>query len=138
MWLAVLFFVLGQAADQFFCPALEVIADKLNMSHEIAGITVLALGNGAPDVSSTFAAIVNQGDFSIAIGEVFGAGLFLVTVVVSAVAFVGKHIKMDVHSFMRGMFWLLKRELMTFRHHLLPAGMCNGLLHLVGRNHQLV
>jgi len=31
-----------------FCPALQVMAEKMKMSHNIAGVTLLALGNGAP------------------------------------------------------------------------------------------
>jgi len=83
------FFVLGKCADDFFCPILEKLSVKLNMSQEIAGFTILALGNGAPDVSSTFAA-VTSGTFGIAAGELLGAGLFVCTIVVSSVTLVSK------------------------------------------------
>ena len=31
-----------------FCPVLQVMAEKMKMSHNVAGVTLLALGNGAP------------------------------------------------------------------------------------------
>lgn len=45
------------AADRFFCPALEVLADYLRIAPNVAGATLLAFGNGAPDLFTQFAAI---------------------------------------------------------------------------------
>ena len=50
-----------------------------------AGITLLALGNSAPDVFSDLAAVKNADDFALAIGELMGASMFLTTVVLGAV-----------------------------------------------------
>eukprot|EP01102_Stenamoeba_stenopodia_P018129 TRINITY_DN660_c0_g1_i2.p1 TRINITY_DN660_c0_g1~~TRINITY_DN660_c0_g1_i2.p1 ORF type:complete len:555 (+),score=84.29 TRINITY_DN660_c0_g1_i2:944-2608(+) len=49
------------------------------------GITLLALGNGAPDLFSIFAA-VNSGQSGIATGEILGSGNFITTVVMGIVA----------------------------------------------------
>ena len=68
-----LFFMLGTSAEDYFCPTLGVISDVLRLSPDVAGITILALGNGAPDVFSTFVAVTG-GKFSIAIGELTGTG----------------------------------------------------------------
>jgi len=70
-----------------FCPALSVISDSLHLSHNVAGVTFLALGNGAPDIFSVYSAIVNTDDgIKLALGELFGAGTFVTTVVVGAVS----------------------------------------------------
>jgi sodium/potassium/calcium exchanger 6 len=45
------------------------------LSETTAGVTFLAFGNGSPDVFSTFSAM-NQGTFSLAIGELLGAATF--------------------------------------------------------------
>eukprot|EP01094_Clydonella_sp_ATCC50884_P007706 TRINITY_DN1693_c0_g1_i2.p1 TRINITY_DN1693_c0_g1~~TRINITY_DN1693_c0_g1_i2.p1 ORF type:complete len:648 (-),score=135.92 TRINITY_DN1693_c0_g1_i2:47-1723(-) len=82
--LVVLFFMLGTSAEDYFCPTLGVISDLLRLSPDVAGITILALGNGAPDVFSTFVA-VTQMKFELAIGELTGAGVFVSLVVVGAV-----------------------------------------------------
>jgi solute carrier family 24 (sodium/potassium/calcium exchanger), member 6 len=84
-YLLVLFYMLGTTAEDYFCPTLSEISEILKLSPDVAGITILALGNGAPDIFSTFAA-VTQGQFSIAIGELVGAGAFVTMVVVGAVA----------------------------------------------------
>jgi sodium/potassium/calcium exchanger 6 len=46
--------------EYFFVPSLASIADILKLSPAIAGVTLLALGNGAPDVFTSYAALVNQ------------------------------------------------------------------------------
>ena len=33
-------------AEDYFCPVLSIISDRLSLSPEVAGITILALGNG--------------------------------------------------------------------------------------------
>lgn len=102
----VLFYLLGASADGYFCKSLDLIADGLNMSPEIAGLTILALGNGAPDVSSTILSAVT-GNFDMGIGELFGAGLFVTTCVVGAVTFFANDSKLDRHSFLRDVSFYL-------------------------------
>uniref|UniRef100_A0A170V112 Sodium potassium calcium exchanger mitochondrial-like protein n=1 Tax=Triatoma infestans TaxID=30076 RepID=A0A170V112_TRIIF len=45
-----LFIVLSSIADVCIVPCISTIATKLRMSDTLAGVTVLAFGNGAPDV----------------------------------------------------------------------------------------
>lgn len=76
---------MGSTADGYLSPALEKLASTLGFSESLAGVTLLALGNGAPDViSSLSAAGSSSGGISLAIGSLVGAGLF-VSGVVSAV-----------------------------------------------------
>jgi sodium/potassium/calcium exchanger 6 len=56
-WLGLLFSTIGIAASDFFCINLSTIASILGMSESMAGVTLLAFGNGSPDVFSTFAAM---------------------------------------------------------------------------------
>jgi len=101
----ILFYGLGAAATDYFCPALSLIAVYLRMSPDVAGLTILALGNGAPDVSSTFAAVTSH-TFNIAIGELLGAGLFVTTAVVAAVSFASETY-LDRKSFLRDAIFYL-------------------------------
>ncbi|KAG1500047.1 hypothetical protein G6F47_005616 [Rhizopus delemar] len=57
-----------------------MISSKLQLSESMAGVTVLAFGNGSPDLFSTFTAM-NSGSGSLAIGELIGAAFFIVSVV---------------------------------------------------------
>ena len=54
------------------------------MSDNLAGVTVLAFGNGAPDIFSSLAG-VSQRRPGLVIGELFGSALFLSSFVAGAV-----------------------------------------------------
>lgn len=80
--LSFLFSFIGIVASDFFCPNLSTIATYLGLSETTAGVTFLAFGNGSPDVFSTFSAM-NQGTFSLAIGELIGAATFSKSAILS-------------------------------------------------------
>ncbi|KAI9887031.1 MAG: hypothetical protein M1823_001175 [Watsoniomyces obsoletus] len=86
-WLGLLFMTIGIAASEFFCINLNTIAMVLGMSENVAGVTLLALGNGSPDVFSTFAAMSSHSG-SLALGELIGAACFITTVVAGSMALV--------------------------------------------------
>ncbi|XP_033123250.1 mitochondrial sodium/calcium exchanger protein-like isoform X2 [Anneissia japonica] len=89
-WLFFLFISLGATAEDFFCPSLNVISRTLGLSQNVAGVTFLAFGNGAPDIFSLVAAISESknGDAGLAIGALFGAGIFVTTMVAGSIAWV--------------------------------------------------
>lgn len=45
------------AADEFFSVILSQISQDLGLPPRLAGVTLLALGNGAPDLSASIAAV---------------------------------------------------------------------------------
>ncbi|KAK6465178.1 Sodium/calcium exchanger protein-domain-containing protein [Scheffersomyces coipomensis] len=103
----VLFFIaLGLTASDYLCPNLYTLSKFLKLSDNFAGLTLLALGNGAPDVLSTYKAMsLDSG--SLAISELFGASLFITTVVIGAMAIVHPF-KVPKRSFIRDVgFYLL-------------------------------
>jgi solute carrier family 24 (sodium/potassium/calcium exchanger), member 6 len=73
----------------------------------------LAFGNGAPDVFSAIAAIGNSkdGDAGLAFGALFGAGVFVSTVIVGLICFikpftsVQRPLLRDIIFFMIAGFW---------------------------------
>uniref|UniRef100_A0A1W7RA41 Sodium/potassium/calcium exchanger 6, mitochondrial n=1 Tax=Hadrurus spadix TaxID=141984 RepID=A0A1W7RA41_9SCOR len=84
MWLGLLFVALGVTADDFLCPALVVITKTLGLSDNIAGITFLSLGNGAPDIFTSVIGVL-QGRAPMIIGQLFGGGVFVTTVVAGSI-----------------------------------------------------
>lgn len=82
--LLIMFVGLGITADDFLTPSLIVISDSLHLSQNIAGVTFLAFGNGAPDILSSLAGI-QQARPELVIGELFGAGIFVSCVVAGSV-----------------------------------------------------
>ena len=54
-------YLLASTADLYLSPALETLTVKFKLSDSFAGVTMLALGNGAPDVFSAIAAATSSG-----------------------------------------------------------------------------
>ncbi|KAF3850880.1 hypothetical protein F7725_012652 [Dissostichus mawsoni] len=109
IWLLFLFIILGLTASKFFCPNLSAICTSLHLTHN--GVTFLALGNGAPDVFSAMAAFSHPHTAGLAVGALFGAGIFVTTVVAGSVALVkpfavaSRPFLRDVIFYMVAVFW---------------------------------
>jgi len=99
VWLLVLFYMLSQAAESHFCPMLSEISSALRMSPDLAGMSILAFGNGAPDVFSSIAAFQHD-NVGVLIGEMLGAGAFITHVIVGAIG-VSAHVKLRAYPFIR-------------------------------------
>jgi solute carrier family 24 (sodium/potassium/calcium exchanger), member 6 len=115
MMLLFYFYLLGGTAERFFCPALSRISEGLKMSPNIAGVTLLALGNGSPDIFSTIAA-VSQGAFASSLGSQLGAGMFVTTVVAGAVAVAAGNVHATVtrRPFLRDVGFYILALVMVF------------------------
>eukprot|EP01080_Neovahlkampfia_damariscottae_P011021 gene11021-3727_t len=94
-----LFYLLGDTTELYFVPSLEAMSKYLKLSPNVAGVTLLALGNGAPDLSSIIIA-VNAGSDSFGLGAAVGVGLFIVTVVLGVVC-LSSEIKVTRRPFLR-------------------------------------
>lgn len=99
LWLVFLFSTLGISASDFFCPNLGTISQLLGLDENVAGVTLLAFGNGSPDVFSTFSAMkANSG--GLAIGELLGAATFVTSCVVGSMCII-KPFKVIRYPFLR-------------------------------------
>jgi sodium/potassium/calcium exchanger 6 len=86
-WLIFLFSTLGISASDFFTPNLASIAQLLGLDENVAGVTLLAFGNGSPDLFSTLSAM-RADSGSLAIGELLGAASFIVSCVVGSMCII--------------------------------------------------
>jgi len=80
-------YALAVAAGTFFVPALEYTATMMKMSPEVAGVTLLALGNGAPDLYAQVSEL-SEGvspNLNVVVGSTLGSGFFIATVVLGVV-----------------------------------------------------
>lgn len=111
-WLVLLFIVLGMTADDFLCPALVVVSKTLRLSESLAGVTLLAFGNGAPDIISSISGI-QQARPSLVVGELFGGGTFVTTVVAGLVFFFCRF-EIDQGMFVRNVIFYLAASFWTF------------------------
>ena len=78
-WLGLLFHLLAQTAENYMSPTLDRLRVRLNLSFNVAGVTLLAFGNGAPDVFSLIASYSATADIveseEIGIGALLGSGV---------------------------------------------------------------
>jgi solute carrier family 24 (sodium/potassium/calcium exchanger), member 6 len=92
VWLAVLFANLGHVAEAFLTPTMERVSAALRVPPRLAGVTLLAWANGAPDLSANVAAMrANRVD--MALGSALGAGMFVTCLVGGSLARVCNGIK---------------------------------------------
>lgn len=88
LWLAYLFVNLALVVDARVVPNVTTIAKMLNMSDSLAGLTLLAFGNGVVDIFSAGAAVMASEDGgTMGFSVLLGCGLYVVTVVSGVVAF---------------------------------------------------
>ena len=57
------------------------------MSETLAGVTLLALGNGAPDVFASFSAASSEDGLHLSLASVMGGMLFIQAIVSSGIIF---------------------------------------------------
>ncbi|EDO18153.1 hypothetical protein Kpol_1031p60 [Vanderwaltozyma polyspora DSM 70294] len=80
------FILLGLVTSDYLLPSLSIIStDVFNISSRISGITILSLGNSIPDITGTYQSMKKDAT-SLAIGELLGGLLFVLTVVIGLMA----------------------------------------------------
>lgn len=130
-----LFRLLASTAENYFSPALEMISSEFRIPPPLAGVTLLALGNGSPDVSAVVNAIrANAGEgIPLSLGELTGGGMFVQTVVVGRIVSIGRKTAANQEmgvlchaELIRDMsmyaiaasyvFWMCEQETVYYRH----------------------
>jgi Ca2+/Na+ antiporter len=75
-------YLLASTADEYLAPALEAISNKLECSQSLAGVTLLALGNGAPDVFAALSAGGYQEEqVNLQIASLYGSVFYIAALV---------------------------------------------------------
>jgi len=87
LWAMFLFYFMADTADKYLVPSLKITTSALRLSPNVAGVTLLAFANGAPDLFSAVAAF-SQGPESVelGLGLLVGGMIYVPTVVYGAVA----------------------------------------------------
>lgn len=99
--LLLLFFILSSTSDIFLSTAITKIVETFKINQNIAATTLLAFGNGAPDVISSLVASDEVEGISFSISSLIGGGMFITSFVLGSVVFKGKDILVNSNMFNR-------------------------------------
>jgi len=78
------FIALAIVCDEFFVPALEVIAEKWSITPDVAGATLMAAGGSAPELFTNIFATFEESDAGF--GTIIGSAVFNVLFVIGMCA----------------------------------------------------
>ena len=96
------FYFLSSTGNDYLAPALGIISEKLHLSQNLAGLTLLALGNQAPDVVVAFVAGDDDNEgVETSLGSLLGGGMIVVSLVFSTVVYLGKEVNVVPRNFVR-------------------------------------
>jgi len=79
-----MFLALAIICDEFFVPALEVIADQLELSMDIAGATLMAAGGSAPELFTSLVGTFEESE--VGFSTIVGSAVFNVIFVIGVCA----------------------------------------------------
>ncbi|GAA0139667.1 primary active transporter [Lithospermum erythrorhizon] len=107
------FFILIKTAQDHFSIVVTKVANQLRLSPSMGAVTLLALGNGAPDVFASVAA-VRGGQPRTGFGAILSAGTFVSAFVVGFVGIYAAPFSVDPAPFIRDVMFYLVAALFLF------------------------
>jgi K+-dependent Na+/Ca+ exchanger-like protein len=75
-----LFVGIAIVCDELFVPALEIVAENLQLSDDVAGATLMAAGGSAPELATSFVGVFKRSD--VGFGTIVGSAVFNVLFVI--------------------------------------------------------
>eukprot|EP00817_Percolomonadidae_sp_ATCC50343_P000603 CAMPEP_0117425000 /NCGR_PEP_ID=MMETSP0758-20121206/5327_1 /TAXON_ID=63605 /ORGANISM="Percolomonas cosmopolitus, Strain AE-1 (ATCC 50343)" /LENGTH=540 /DNA_ID=CAMNT_0005209157 /DNA_START=376 /DNA_END=1996 /DNA_ORIENTATION=- len=91
--------MLADTTDEYFAPSLIELSRYLRLPPNVSGVTLLALGSGAPELCSIVAGLVNDNS-DLALSAPLGSGVFVITIVLACVI-LAKPVKVARRPFIR-------------------------------------
>ena len=81
-------YLLAIVTDEFFIESLDQIAQRLKLSNDVAGASLMAMGSSAPELAIAILALFNHGGehSDLGIGTIMGSAVFNILVIAGASA----------------------------------------------------
>ncbi|KAF8008794.1 hypothetical protein BT93_K2442 [Corymbia citriodora subsp. variegata] len=113
LFLLIHFYILIKTAQDHFSIVTTKLSSHLNLTPSMGAVTLLALGNGSPDVFSSVAA-VRSGQYRTGFGAILSAGAFVSAFVVGFVAIYAAPFSLDATQFVRDVLFYMIATLFLF------------------------
>ncbi|XP_028770934.1 cation/calcium exchanger 5 [Neltuma alba] len=113
LFLLLHFYILVKTAQDHFSIVTTKLALHLNLSPSMGAVTLLALGNGAPDVFASVAAL-RGGQYRTGLAAILSAGTFVSAFVVGFVAVYAAPFSVDPAPFVRDVLFYLISVMFLF------------------------
>lgn len=82
-----MFYALALVCERYFMPSLEEFAQRLNLSEDVAGATLMSAGSSAPELFTAILGVfIAKGD--VGTGAIVGSAVFNILFVIGICAFV--------------------------------------------------
>ncbi|CAL0323443.1 unnamed protein product [Lupinus luteus] len=109
LWLVVLFYLLGDTASNYFCNNLEGLSKILGLSPTIAGVTLLSLGNGAPDFFATVVSFTSSNNGAVGLNSILGGAFFVSSAVLGIITILvsSQNVAVEKGSFIKNVLFFL-------------------------------
>ena len=98
-------FVLAALTDNLFIPSLDGISSRLQLSDEVAGASLMAIGSSAPELAIALLALFTSGGAhsDVGIGTIVGSAVFNILVITGLSAVVAGGLRIHVFAVRRDM-----------------------------------
>ena len=101
------FYLIYKVANDYLSTAVTSLVEYLQMNQNFAGVTLLAFGNGAPDVIVSFLASENEERMDYALSTLLGGSISVGILTFSIVLIRGGKIKVQPRFFIRDIVFFL-------------------------------
>lgn len=110
-------YLLAIITDSFFIISLDQISRKLNLSDEVAGASLMAMGSSAPELAIALIALFSGGGAhsDVGVGAIVGSAVFNILVITGASAIVANGLRIHMFAVRRDTaYYLLSIAYLAF------------------------
>ena len=88
--LVLAFYAMSRVTDSYFVESLEAISQRLRLTSDIAGASLMAIGSSAPELFTSLLALIKGMELAeLGAGTIVGSALFNILVIIGGTALMG-------------------------------------------------